>query len=84
MGYVKRVGDPDMWIPKEQLEEGQWYQGKCRNTTAAQYVNGKFMYTRYKFGFSFLDEVECPEDDRGYDVFFAQEKIDDPRNRHGE
>lgn len=78
MAYTKRLGDLDNWIPKEQLIEGQWYKGKCRNAGEAKWENGKFIYRRYKLGYWFLDEVECPEDDRGFDVFFAQEKIDPP------
>lgn len=70
--YQKRSGDPEKWIPKDQLVEGQWYDGKCRNASRAQWKDGKFHYRRFKFGDSFLEEIECPENDRGYDVFFAQ------------
>lgn len=73
--YTKKAGDPNTWIPKEQLEEGAWYKGKCRNNSVAWYVGGKFHYLRYKFGNVFAEELPCPEDDQGFDVFFAQEKI---------
>jgi hypothetical protein len=75
MTYQYRSGDPPTWIPKEELVEGATYKGKCRNADTAVWKNGKFEYTRYKFGFTFLEEIECPEDDRGFDVFFAQEKL---------
>ena len=73
--YTKRVGDPDKWIPKEELVEGARYVGKCRNATDALWNGKVFIYRRYKFGTSFMEEIECPEDDRGFDVFFAQEKL---------
>jgi hypothetical protein len=75
MAYSKRAGDPDKWIPKEELEEGSYYKGKCRNSYVAQWCKGKFLYIRHKFGSSFLEGIECPEDDRGFDVFFPFEKI---------
>lgn len=75
--YQYRAGDPKDWIPKDQLEEGAFYLGKCRNSDTAQWKNGKFHYRRTKFGTSFMEELECPEDDLGYDCFFPQEKIND-------
>jgi hypothetical protein len=79
--YTRRAGDPPdgSWIPKDQLKEGQWYFGKCRNADYAQWKDGKFVYVRYKFGDTFLDEVECPEDDRGFDVFFAFGEMAPPK-----
>lgn len=77
--YQRRAGDPKTWIPKDQLEEGAWYEGKCRNASKAQWERGKFHYQRYKFGHWFHEEIECPEDDTGFDVFFAFKKIDVPK-----
>ena len=75
MTYQYRAGDRKDWIPKEQLEVGAEYAGHCRNASKATWNGERFVYTRHKFGSSFLEEIECPEDDRGYDVFFAEEKI---------
>lgn len=73
--YSKRMGDPEKWIPKDQLEVGARYVGTCRNATDALWNGKVFLYTRHKFGHTFQEEIECPEDDRGFDVFFAQEKL---------
>ena len=73
--YTKRAGDLDTWIPKEELKVGITYKGKCRNADKAVWNGTRFVYIRHKFGTSFEEEIECPEDDRGFDVFFAQEKI---------
>lgn len=73
--YTRRAGDPPNWIPKDQLEVGARYRGKCRNASEADWNGEKFLYLRHKFGSSFIEEIECPEDDRGFDVFFAQEKL---------
>lgn len=70
--YKYRTGDPPNWIPKDQLIEGAFYMGKCRNADEAQWKEGKFHYLRHKFGFNYMEEIECPEDDRGFDVFFPQ------------
>ena len=75
MSYTRRAGDPPKWIPKEELVEGGWYRGHCRNATYAQWEDGEFHYTRHKFGNNFHETIPCPEDDRGFDVFFAFERI---------
>jgi hypothetical protein len=77
MGYKYKAGDPaeGTWIPKDQLIEGNWYRGKCRNADKAKWEKGKFHYLRFKFGETFWEEIEHPEDDRGYDCFFPFEKI---------
>lgn len=67
-------------IPKSELIDGAYYEGTCRNASMAQWdaKKGKFIYTRYKFGLAFEDEIEHPEDeiDR-YDVFIPFRKLDD-------
>jgi hypothetical protein len=82
MGYIKKAGDPDKWIPKEELKEGMWYEGKCRNSDTARWKEGKFHYQRYKCGSWFWDELECPENDRGYDVFFPFGETNAPDYRY--
>lgn len=77
--YTYRSGDPpkDSWIKKENLVTGAWYKGRCRNADYAQWNGTQFVYLRHKFGFSFLEEIEHPEDDRGFDVFFPFAKADE-------
>ena len=76
------MGDPTNWIPKDQLIEGHWYRGKCRNAAIAQWKEGRFHYMRYKFGHWFLEDIKCPEDDKRYDVFFAFENLEDPGEKY--
>lgn len=78
MTYEYRIGDPPKgaWIPKENLEADAWYEGKCRNASYARWDGIRFHYLRHKFGEKFWEEIECPEDDRGFDVFFAFRKLD--------
>ena len=81
--YTPRAGDPREWLSKEELKENQFYAGKCRNSSWAKWKDGKFHYIRYKFGESFWEEIEHPEDDRGFDVFFPFKEIkDDPISGH--
>lgn len=67
-------------IPKHELVNGQWYLGACRNSEYARWnaSTEKFDYRRSKFGQSFWDEIEHPEDDAGFDLFFATQIITDP------
>lgn len=76
--YQRRAGDPKegTWLPKDKLEVGAFYYGKCRNAGQAQWNGKVFIYKRTKFGDTFLEEIEHPEDDRGFDVFFPFEKIE--------
>jgi len=75
--YTRRWGDPPegTWIPKDQLVVGAIYEGKCRNAHQATWKGDKFVYTRRKFVETFLEEIEHPEDDRGFDVFFPFRRI---------
>ena len=68
-------------IPKHELVHGQWYLGACRNASMAVWnsASQKFEYLRTKFGSTFWDEIEHPEDDRGYDLFFATTAINEPQ-----
>lgn len=62
-------------IPKKDLINGATYRGTCRNSSVATWVNGKFIYVRYKMGTSFEDNVLHFEDDNIYDVFIPLERI---------
>lgn len=67
-------------IPKHELVDGQWYLGACRNSEYARWnaKTQKFDYRRQKFSQIFWDEIEHPEDDTGFDLFFATQITTDP------
>ncbi len=61
----------DGMIARKDLVDGAIYLGHCRNAGYAQWNAGlgKFEYIREKFGCEYIDEIEHPEDDRGFDIF---------------
>jgi hypothetical protein len=64
-------------IPKEKLEHGGYYLGRCRNAHIARW-NGKtqkFSYWRCKFGNLFIEEINAPENDKIMDVFVADKRL---------
>ena len=65
-------------IPKSELENGAVYKGSCRNAWIAEWHEHKncFVYLRTKFGSVFAEEINHPEDDKGFDVFIPVEKIE--------
>ena len=65
-------------IRKENLKDGQYYYGICRNAYVARWNKNldKFEYMRYKFGWSY-DVIEHPEDDDGYDIFLPLIEADE-------
>ncbi len=65
-------------IAKEQLEDGQYYFGLCRNTKIAVWDKPKnvFHHLRLKFGHWFMEDINHIEDDNGFDMFVPFEKID--------
>jgi hypothetical protein len=58
-------------IKKEELVDGKSYFGKCRNASEAVWnkESQKFTYIRTKFGSSFSEDINHPEDDNGFDLF---------------
>lgn len=61
------------WIPKNQLEVGKTYIGHCRNASEAVWTGEVFVYKRHKFGGTFDEEINHPEDDDGgCDLFYPQ------------
>lgn len=67
-------------ISKDKLEVGAWY--KCRpfrNGEMARWNGRAFEYRRFKFGSYFIDEIDHFEDDRGYDLCYPLEKIEEPK-----
>lgn len=64
-------------LPKTELIDGRSYMGHCRNASVAIWRAEKqrFEYQRNKFGYIFTEEIEAPEDFKGYDVFYARELL---------
>lgn len=65
-------------IKKENLLHGAYYRGRCRNAEYARWnaETNRFYHWRTKFGHTFIEEIECPEDEQQFDVFVAEELID--------
>ncbi len=68
------------FIAKENLRDGAYYKGTCRNAEVARWNGAEetFYHYRYKFGTRFIECIRCPEDEQRYDVFFAIEEIETP------
>lgn len=64
------------FIPQADLEDGEYYLGYCRNAEWSYWdgAKQKFYYIRSKFGNEFIEEIECMENDNGFDVFVPYEK----------
>lgn len=62
-------------IPKSELVKGETYQGECRNADRARWDEDNFLYTRTKFGSTYLEAIHHFEDDDGYDVFVPMKII---------
>lgn len=67
-------------IKKEDLKHGVYYIGRCRNATMARWNadEQQFYHFRTKFGHKFIENIKCPEDEKVYDVFIAEEICDNP------
>lgn len=64
-------------IPREKLEHGAYYLGRCRNASVARWNGklGKFFYYRLKFGHLFIEEINAPEADTNFDVFVTDKRL---------
>ena len=71
-----------LMIKKADLKDRGVYLGECRNANMAIWVKGtnKFVHQRTKFGSVFLEEIEHPEDDIGYDVFIPHLTLEEVEN----
>ena len=60
------------YIPKNELKHGIYYKGRCRNARIARWNENEnqFYYARYKFGDRFIETINHPEDDNGFDLFY--------------
>lgn len=65
-------------LRKEQLADGAYYRGRCRNADVARWHAGAecFVYLREKFGQRFPETIFHPADDRHFDVFLAVEAVE--------
>lgn len=67
-------------IPKDKLEHGAYYGGRCRNATVARW-NAKeqqFYHWREKWGNTFIETIKHPDDEQVWDVFYPLELIEKP------
>ena len=62
-------------IPKENLEVGATYLGKCRNTDEAVWNGEQFVYTRTKWGYTYEETINHFQDDDGFDLFVPIKKL---------
>lgn len=63
-------------IEKKDLEVGEYYVGRCRNSHVAMWNGDVFIYLRTKFGDTFAEDIYHPEDDDGFDLFIPMRKLD--------
>ena len=64
-------------IRKSDLKNCVSYKGHCRNASVAVWRSDKgvFTYIRSKFGSTFPEDINHPEDDNGFDLFTPYEEI---------
>ena len=74
--YIDNLVEMGM-IPKSSLEDDEVYLGKCRNATIAKWVASKnrFIHWRTKWGSSYEEMINHPEDDDGFDLFVPIKKL---------
>lgn len=65
-------------LKKDQLEDGQYYLGSCRNAYVARWVetDNAFYYMRTKWEDVFPEKIYHPEDDNGKDLFIPYKKVE--------
>lgn len=67
----------DGMIRKADLKKGHFYYGHCRNAEYAMWLGDEFVHDRYKWGSTFLETINHPEDDNGYDFFTPESEVDE-------
>ena len=60
------------FIKIKDLHPGTCYVGHCRNASLAYWSGRKFYYLRTMFEDTFVEEIEHPEKDRLFDVFYPE------------
>jgi hypothetical protein len=60
-------------IPKAELQHGHYYVGHCRNAYLARWdaEHNCFKHWREKWGTRFIETINHPEDDNGFDLFIV-------------
>lgn len=71
----------DKYIPKiakADLEHGAYYAGRCRNASEARWDarSQKFFHWRVKWGHKYIEDISHPEDEKDFDVFVVEKKIE--------
>lgn len=62
-------------IPRDKLVKGARYRGVCRNSDEATWDGDQFIYTRWKWGSSYVEHISHFEDEMYYDVFVPLEML---------
>lgn len=67
-------------IPLEQLEDGAYYTGKCRNAVVARWnaKTQRFTYMREKFRFVYTEEIAYWVEGHQFDEFRPYAKLERP------
>lgn len=67
-------------FPKDQLQHGVYYVGRCRNASVARWNADRqcFFHWREKFGVVFLEAIKHPDDESHFDVFRVLRALPDP------
>jgi len=75
--YINRLIDLGA-VPKNQLEDGNWYYGNYRNANFGKWNANtqKFDHYRWKFGWM-EDDCNHFEDDNGYALFVPLRKVNE-------
>lgn len=64
-------------LRKEQLIDGEYYEGFCRNADVAMWDEKEncFWYMRHKFGSVFAEKINHLQDDNFYDLFIPIRRV---------
>ena len=65
------------FIAKKDLIPHRYYHGHCRNAIIALWTGTKFVHIRHKFGGYLIDDINHPEDDDGFDLFYPTRIVDE-------
>ena len=67
-------------LPRDQLRNGAYYKGRCRNATIARWNGECFYHWRERFGRIFIETIKYPTDETEpwWDVFAVIEELPNP------
>jgi len=86
--YVIQSRDHDeitgrMILPRDELKDGAFYKGRCRNCTIARWnaAENCFYHWRQKFGRIYIETIKYPTDEvePWWDVFDVVEELPNPK-----